>query len=151
MDPLSSTMLRASLLWLLTGVLIGAAMLTDRALAGQWVLWMAPSHAHMLFVGWFLQFVIGVAYWLLPRKRTPERPLGYQERVAYGAAAALNLGLVLRVLAEPAERTGLGNDITLSLLVASALLQVAAVAVFVTQLWPRVGPRQIRRGTEAAA
>jgi hypothetical protein len=56
MDPLSSVMLRAALTWLLVGVVIGAAMLTDRALPGQWRLWMAPSHAHMLFVGWFLQF-----------------------------------------------------------------------------------------------
>jgi hypothetical protein len=61
-------MLRAALTWLLVGVVIGAAMLTDRALPGQWRLWMAPSHAHMLFVGWFLQFAVGVAYWLLPRR-----------------------------------------------------------------------------------
>jgi len=83
MDPLSSLMLRAALLWLLAGVVIGGAMLTDRALPGQWVLWMAPSHAHILFVGWFLQFAVGVAYWLLPRKRTPARPLGYGERAAF--------------------------------------------------------------------
>jgi len=25
----------------------------------------------MLFVGWFLQFVVGIAFLLLPRKRTP--------------------------------------------------------------------------------
>jgi hypothetical protein len=59
MDPLSSVMLRAALTWLLVGVVIGAAMFTDRALPGQWRLWMAPSHAHMLFVGWFLQFAFG--------------------------------------------------------------------------------------------
>ena len=64
MDRLSSIMLRISLIWLLAGFVIGAAMLTDRALPGQWRLWMAPSHAHMLFVGWFIQFVFGVAYWL---------------------------------------------------------------------------------------
>lgn len=151
MDPLSSLMLRASLLWLLAGVTIGGAMLTDRALPGQWVLWMAPSHAHMLFVGWFLQFVIGVAYWLLPRKRTPERPLGYPERIAYAAAIALNLGLALRVVAEPAERTGWGNGLTLALLAAAALLQVGAVLTFALHLWPRVGPRQIRKRDEQPA
>src|SRR5688572_11046529 len=115
MDPLSSVMLRAALTWLLTGFVIGAAMLTDRALPGQWQLWMAPSHAHMLFVGWFLQFAVRVAYWLLPRRRSPERPLGYRQRAAYFAAGALNLGLVLRIIAEPAERTGRQSDVTMLL------------------------------------
>jgi hypothetical protein len=141
MDPLSSVMLRAALTWLLAGFVIGAAMLTDRALPGQWRLWMAPTHAHILFVGWFLQFAVGVAYWLLPRRRSTERPLGYRERAAYLAFVALNLGLVLRIIAEPAE---LANDATLALLGASALLQVAATLVFVIQLWPRVGPRPMR-------
>jgi hypothetical protein len=144
MDPLSSVMLRAALTWLLAGFVIGAAMLTDRALPGQWRLWMAPTHAHILFVGWFLQFAVGVAYWLLPRRRSTERPLGYRERAAYLAFVALNLGLVLRIIAEPAERAGLANDVTLALLGASALLQVAATLVFVIQLWPRVGPRPMR-------
>ncbi len=144
-------MLRASLLWLATGVIVGGAMLTDRALPGQWVFWMAPSHAHMLFVGWFLQFVIGVAYWLLPRKRTPARPLGYAERIAWMAALALNLGLVFRVIAEPVERTGQGTGPTLALLAASALLQVGATLTFAGQLWPRVGPRPMRKKDEATA
>jgi hypothetical protein len=64
---------------------------------------------------------------------------------------ALNLGLVLRIGVEPAERTGLANDATLALLGASALLQVAAALVFVTQLWPRVGPRPIRGKGEQSA
>jgi hypothetical protein len=144
MDPLSSVMLRAALTWLLAEFVIGAAMLTDRALPGHWRLWMAPTHAHILFVGWFLQFAVGVAYWLLPRRRSTERPLGYRERAAYLAFVALNLGLVLRIIAEPAERAGLANDVTLALLRASALLQVAATLVFVIQLWPRVGPRPMR-------
>jgi hypothetical protein len=144
MDSLSSLMLRASFTWLLAGIVAGAAMLTDRALPGQWRLWIATSHAHMLFVGWFLQFAIGVAYWLMPRRRSVERPLGYGERAAFLAVIALNLGLVLRIITEPAERAGLANDLTLALLGASAILQVAAALVFVTQLWPRVGPRSIR-------
>jgi hypothetical protein len=148
MDPLSSVMLRAALIWLLAGFVIGAAMLTDRALPGQWRLWMAPSHAHMLFVGWFLQFAVGVAYWLLPRRRSTERPLGYGERAAYVAVVALNLGLVLRIIAEPAERTGNESDGTMVLLIASALLQVAAALIFVTQLWPRVAARPIRGTNE---
>jgi hypothetical protein len=145
---LSSVVLRAALTWLLVGVVIGAAMLTDRALPGQWRLWMAPSHAHKLFVDWFLQFAVGVAYWLLPRRRSPERPLGYREGTAYLAVGALNLGLVLRIIAESAERTGHESDLTMTVLIASALLQVAAALMFIVQLWPHVAARPLREAHE---
>lgn len=141
MDPLSSRMVRAALLWLLAGVVIGGAMLS-----GHWAVWLAPTHAHMLFVGWFLQFAIGIAYWLLPRRRSPQRPLGYDERAATLAVVALNLGLVLRVIGEPWQRTGQGNGTTVTLLALSALLQVGAVLTFVLQLWPRLAARPIRKG-----
>ena len=144
MDRLTSVMLRIALGWLLVGFVIGGAMLTDRHLPGQWRLWLAPGHGHMLFVGWFLQFVIGVAYWLLPRKRSPEQPIGYVERPAYIAVVALNLGLLLRVGGEAAERSGHPSDLTFTTLVLAALLQILAAAIFVVQLWPRVAARPIR-------
>ena len=141
MDKLSSWMLRLSLVWLVAGFGFGAAMLNDRVVPGPWRVWVAPTHGHMLFVGWFLQFAIGVAYWLLPRRRAPTRPLGYREPVATAAVAALNAGLLLRIAAEPVERSGHEEVWTTVALLASALLQVAAVTVFAAQLWPRMGVR----------
>lgn len=99
MDRLTTVMVRLSLCWLLVGFIIGGAMLVDCAVPGEWRAWMAPSHGHMLFVGWFLQFALGIAYWLLPRKRSPTRLLGYHERLAFLTVGALNLGLLLRVVA----------------------------------------------------
>ena len=145
MDRLTSVMLRIALGWLMIGFVIGGAMLTDRELPGQWRLWLAPGHGHMLFVGWFLQFVIGVAYWLLPRKRSPEQPIGYVERPAYIAVAALNAGLTCRVGGEALERAGHANDATFTALVIAAVLQILAAAIFVAQLWPRVAARPIRQ------
>lgn len=144
MDRLSSLMLRLSLVWLVLGIVLGGIMLTDNRIPGDWRVWFAPTHGHMLFVGWFLQFVVGVAFWLLPRKRSPGRPLGYSEPLAFAAVVALNLGLLLRVAAEPAEHAGWTSDWIFPALAASAILQVAAIAVFAAQLWPRVGPR-VRR------
>ena len=134
-------MVRLALLWMLVGFLIGGAMLVDRDLPGTWRLWMQPTHGHMLFVGWFLQFALGIAYWLLPRKRTPERPVGYDLRLAQVAVAALNIGLLFRVVGEPLERDGHASDGTMLLLATSALLQITAAVIFVVQLWPRVAPR----------
>lgn len=149
MDRISIVMVRAALAWLVMGAVVGALMLVDRAIPGDWRAWMAPSHGHMLFVGWFLQFAIGIAYWLLPRKRNPARPLGYREAPGLVAVAALNLGLAFRVLAEPFERTGHASDLTLTLLAASAILQVLAIVLFVMQLWPRIYGRN-RLGKPAA-
>lgn len=148
MDRLSIVMVRSSLIWLLAGVVIGSLMLVDRAIPGDWRLWMAPSHGHMLFVGWLVQFALGIAYWLMPRKRSPERPLGYHEGLAIGGSVALNVGLTLRVIAEPLERTGHENVLTLALLGGSSVLQLAAIAVFVGQLWPRIyGRSKLGRST----
>ena len=144
MDRLTSFMLRLALGWLLLGFVIGAAMLVDRELPGQWRRWLSPGHGHMLFVGWFLQFAVGVAYWLLPRKRSPEQPIGYAERPAYLAVIALNTGLILRVGGEARERAGHSTDLTLAVLAIAGVLQVAAAAIFVAQLWPRVAARPIR-------
>lgn len=138
MDRLSIIMVRCSLAWLMLGILVGGVMLVDRAVPGNWIVWFAPSHGHVLFVGWFLQFALGIAYWLLPRKRSEELPLGYRERLAIAGAVCLNFGLACRVIAEPLERTGRASDLTLAVLMASSVLQVAAVAIFISQLWPRI-------------
>jgi hypothetical protein len=138
-------MLRASFVWLLAGAVVGAAMMVDDVLPGSWRAWMAPTHGHMLFVGWFVQFALGVAYWLLPRRRSPARPLGYDERLALIAVALLNAGLLLRVAVEPAHRSGHDGDRITALLGCSGALQVLAFAIFVVQLWPRVAPRTARK------
>ena len=104
----------------------------------------------MLFVGWFLQFVVGIAFWLLPRKRTSHRPLGYSERLALFGAGALNVGLMLRIFSEPFERVGKGNAVTMTALFVSAVLQILAALIFVKQLWPRVSVRQVRLRPQGA-
>lgn len=147
MDPVSVRLVRASLLWLVAGFALGALMLSDALVPGDWRRWFAPTHGHMLFVGWFLQFAVGVAYWLLPRKRTPERLLGYHEQGAYSAFGLLNSGLLLRVIAEPVERAGHAGDLVDVALAVSSVLQLAAIVIVATQIWPRIVPRRQTRPT----
>jgi hypothetical protein len=92
----------------------------------------------MLFVGWFVQFAIGIAYWLLPRKRRLELPVGYRENLAFVGWAVLNAGLVLRVVGEPMERIGNAGTVSMMILGLSTILQIGAVIVFISQLWPRI-------------
>jgi hypothetical protein len=144
MDRVSVVCVRVSLLWLLLGFGLGGLMLSDALVPGHWRVWFAPTHGHILFVGWFLQFAVGVAYWLLPRKRLPALPLGYHERRALVAIGLLNGGLLLRVVAEPAGRMGHGGRWADVALAASSLMQLAAIALIVAQLWGRVTPRSKR-------
>lgn len=106
---------------------------------------MAPTHGHMLFVGWFLQFALGITLWLLPRKRTTERALGYRERSVLLGFVGLNAGLLLRVLAEPLQRSGHDTTLVNLVLVASAILQISAVSLWAIELWPRLAPRAARQ------
>ncbi len=145
MDPISVRMVRTALIWLAIGFVFGGLMLADSSLPGSWRAWFAPTHGHILFVGWFLQFAVGVAYWLLPRKRTDDRPLGYNEHAAFLSFVILNIGLVVRVIAEPAARIGYMTGLVDELLIVSALAHVGAIGIVVVQLWSRVIPRPVRR------
>lgn len=149
MDRVSIFLVRAALVWLVLGFIIGALMLSDALAPGDWRVWFAPSHGHMLFVGWFLQFAIGVGYWLLPRKRSPERPEGYNVTGAFVAFALLNAGLLLRVIVEPLERSGRGNDLIDVAMVISSLLQLAAIIIIASQIWVRILPRKKRAAPRA--
>jgi|SRR5215213_4699675 len=144
-------MVRISLCWLLTGFVFGAMMMADSKLDGAWRIWMGPTHGHMLFVGWFLQFTLGIAFWLLPRVRTPDRPLGYRERLALGAVVLLNVGLLLRAVAEPAQRSGHDAGWTDDALIVSGIAQVVAATIFIIELWPRAAARQRRRAASTSS
>jgi hypothetical protein len=148
MDSVSVRLSRTALLWLVLGFALGALMLSDHLVPGTWQSWFSPTHGHILFVGWFLQFAVGVGYWLLPRKRSSELPLGYREDVALAAYLLLNAGLVLRVIAEPLQRDGHDAALLDWLLAASSALQFAAIAIIAVQLWHRILPRRAAQRPE---
>ena len=138
MDRFSIIAVKTSLIWMITGIAMGGLMLVDHLIPGAWRSWFLPTHGHILFVGWFVQFVVGIAFWLLPRKRLPELPLGYGEHKAFVALGMLNVGLACRVVAEPFFRQNDEGAWVDWLLVASSVLQFVAIVIFVSQMWPRI-------------
>ena len=98
-----------------------------------------PVYWHMLLVGWLMQLIFGVAFWMFPpfAKGQPQR----LPALAWFTYATLNGGLLLRVVVEPwhgvRPHTGLGW-----LLVLSAVLQVAAGWTFVITIWSRIRGRR---------
>lgn len=93
--------------------------------------WLTPVTIHLLVVGWVTGMICGVAYWMFP-KYSAEQPRGV-DGLAVACFVLLNLGLLLRVVAEPTR--------TAWLLVASAMLQWLGALAFVVNTWPRVKGR----------
>lgn len=124
-------MVRAALLWQALGVTFGGLMLVGKALPlPAWVAALRGGHVHVLLVGWLIQFACGVAFWILPRldaagDRGDERP-------AWAAALALNLGVVLALY-------GVATGAEWATIAAGALYAAGGIA-FVTHAWPRVVP-----------
>ncbi len=96
---------------------------------------LTPVYFHLLMVGWVTQFILGVALWMLP-KDTMEKPRG-NEAFSWAAYVLLNLGLAMRVIAEPLNGRSPGM-LWGWLLALSALLQWLAGLFFVVNAWRRV-------------
>ncbi|MCS7222408.1 MAG: hypothetical protein RML36_04085 [Anaerolineae bacterium] len=94
-----------------------------------------PVYFHVFLVGWVTQLIFGVAYWMFP-KYSKERPRG-SETLAVATMALLNVGLLVRAVAEPLNALHPGA-IWGRLLVFSAILQWLAGLGFVANTWGRV-------------
>lgn len=118
---------RAALLYLVYTALLGTLFYLFPSLVGPF----RPSHVHAGLVGFFLQMVMGVAYWMMPR------PGGLrQDRLEAFTFLLLNAGLLLRLLLEPfylMGREGLRPWLGLS-----GGLQLAATLVFAHAMTRRV-------------
>ena len=96
-----------------------------------------PVYFHLLMVGWVTQLIFGVAYWMFPRysKESPRGP----EWLGYTIYGLINGGLLLRVIGEPMQASGITAAGVL--LAVSAVLQLIGGWLFVGVMWPRVKER----------
>ena len=131
--------LKTGLIYLALTFLVGAILLTLEALGRPIPFVIGIEHAHMGFIGWLVNTVIGVALWLLPlnRRAFPETQGRYPETLAKIAFVLLNVGLILRLAIEPAYvmNPAAWEPTTL---IAAAAAQVAAIAIVAWIAWKRV-------------
>ena len=136
MPTLTRWFLRSAIVCLLTG--LGLGLLTAGA-AGPVAAAVQPLEVHLLVVGWATQMIFGVAFWMFPR---PGGAGFGDPRQGWTAFVSLNLGLVLRALAEPAVALGASGQLATLGLGVSAASQLAAVLLFAMIMWRRIaGPR----------
>ena len=119
--------IRFALGYLLLGLLAGIALALDPGLRTFW-----PTYLHLVTVGWLTQLIFGVAFWLFPRA-SREYKRG-REGYIWASLVLLNIGLVLRVAAEPFD-LGFTRQ---PLLVLSAMCHLGAALCFTANIWPRL-------------
>ncbi len=136
MPDLSRYMVRAALIYLLLGFTVGGLLLTHKGLPFYALMWRwLPIHIEFLLMGWVVQLVMGVAFWILPRNWTKsQRPKVGSVWIAFGL---LNLGIWLIVVAT------LWNA-NRGLLFWGRVAEVSAVIFFAVYAWQRVVSRDGR-------
>src|SRR5574340_412137 len=104
---------------LITGLLLAAQSLFSLAALGG----LFPIYIHLLVFGWLTQLVFGVVFWMFPKYSTA-KPRG-NESLGWWTYGLLNLGLILRAIAEPIQSVQ-PNPFTGWTLVGAAAIQFCA-------------------------
>ncbi len=135
MPRFSRYSIRAALSYLVAGFALGALLLIDKAFGVHPRTWSwLPAHIEFLLLGFMLQLVMGVAYWILPRFRNP--PVRGRSDAAWVALALLNAGVFTVSLSAP-----LGLPPLVSLL--GRCSEAGSALAFALHAWPRVKPTDL--------
>jgi hypothetical protein len=131
MPKLSVWLVRAALIHMGIGFLFGALILHHKGIPiYTWSWRLLNPHIELMVFGWTIQFVMGIAFWILPRFSGDQR---YGKvYLGWWSSGLLNSGIVLMA-------TGTWFAVDWVSLVGS-LSTLSAVLLFVVLIWPRVKP-----------
>ena len=129
MPRLSVYYIRASLLYLLVGFTLGGLILANKGLGFSPAVWMLlPMHIEFDMMGWLVQLVMGIAYWILPR--FSNGPARGNERLSWLAFLLINTGILL------AASDGIFSIQWISLV--GRMLETLALILFAVGNWKRI-------------
>ena len=131
MPKLSVYWVRASLIYMGIGFLFGTLILYHKGVPTfDWAWRLLNPHIELMVFGWTMQFVMGIAFWILPRFSGKQR---YGKTfLGWGSFVLLNCGIVLNVY-------GLWSVNPLPSLFGQ-LSTFGAIVVFAILIWSRVKP-----------
>ena len=109
MPPLTRWFIKTSFIYFASALILGLILALQPFLSLGALSGLFPVYIHMLVFGWLTQLIFGVVFWMFP-KYSSERPRR-SEALGWWTYALLNLGLVLRALAEPL-RSSQANGLT---------------------------------------
>jgi hypothetical protein len=135
MTPLVRLYVKTSFLFLLVGVSLGGYITVQVNLLTRAVAWpLMTAHVHLILVGFMLMLVFGVATWMFPRPARNDAR--YRHGLAWLVYWMLTASTIVRTLGElTAAVTGVRGSALAAL---GGLGQLAAVAIFVVNMWTRV-------------
>ncbi|EMY71366.1 hypothetical protein [Leptospira vanthielii] len=98
MLPIQSVwLIRISLIYLILGSLLGSLLMFHKAFGWNPEIWkFLPLHYSILIWGFFIQLIMGTAYWMFP-KFLSEHPRGSSKQ-AWLMFSSYNLGLILYLI-----------------------------------------------------
>jgi len=129
MPLVSRILIKASLIYLLVGLLIGVLMLINKAVFISPVFWfLIPAHIEIMIFGWIIQFTMGVAYWILPRY-LKDKGRG-SVKLANLVPILLNAGIILVVISDLMAWNGAA--------LTGRVFELSAVLIFMVLHWKRV-------------
>ncbi|HAL17294.1 MAG TPA: hypothetical protein DCP32_11275 [Anaerolineaceae bacterium] len=128
MPRLSVWFIRASLIYLLAGFMLGALLLANNGIEFMPSAWeLLPAHVEFLLAGWVVQLALGTAYWILPR-HTRGLARGSTE-LGWLSFSLFNLGVLL---------TASSGLLPGAFQFAGRVLEVLAAGLFLVLIWPRI-------------
>ena len=128
--------IKTAIIFLAVGIALGAWMLVNRELHGR-----APTeyetsaHTHLIFVGFVIEMILGVALWLFPRPHKDDTR--YSPRLVNAAYWLLTVGTAIRAVGELARDSADGLALRW-LIVCSGLAQVGGIGLFFYTMWTRI-------------
>ncbi len=133
MPKLSVWLIRAALLHLGAGFSFGALVLFQKGYPEiPWAWTLLLPHTEVLVFGWTLQFIMGVAFYALPRFAVPGPGKYGAVRLGWWSLVLINTGVIV---------TAAGYVANAQLVIAAGRLgALAAIVLFVILMWPRVKP-----------
>jgi heme/copper-type cytochrome/quinol oxidase subunit 1 len=131
MPRLSVWLVRAALIHMGVGFLLGSLILHHKGVPiYDWTWKLLNPHIELMIFGWTMQFVMGIAYWILPRFSGPFR---YGRTILGWLSFGLFNGAILL--------TTVGAWLVHGwLLLTGRLAMLAAVILFIILVYPRVKP-----------
>lgn len=125
----SRWMIKASMIYMLVGFVIGALILISKAYPGYSLVWdLLIIHIEVSIFGWIIQFTMGTAYWILPRYLVNKSRGNPQWAMLM--VAMLNGGILI-------NGASYLDLLESSAIIWGRLLEVGAVILFIVLHWNR--------------
>ncbi|MGE5378985.1 MAG: hypothetical protein ACM3XO_28340 [Bacteroidota bacterium] len=135
MPLLTRWFIKTSFIYLILALVAGLLLIMQSTFKWTMPAGLFPVYIHLFMLGWLTQLIFGVVYWMFP-KYSSEKPRG-SEALGWWTYVLLNLGLLLRVIAEPIQSIR-PHPLSGWTLVAAAIIQFLAGLAFVINSWGRV-------------